>query len=54
METGAESNADSKTQLGSQTVLWQLKKTHIPKRKKPPTFGNNLGNCFYPKNPLHH
>jgi hypothetical protein len=51
METGAKLNANTKTQFGSQAVLWQLKKLHIPKRKKPITFGTNLGNCFYLKKP---
>jgi hypothetical protein len=34
METGAESNADYRMQLGSQAVLWQFKNLHIPKGKK--------------------
>jgi hypothetical protein len=34
METGAESNADNKMQLGPQTVMWQLRKSHIPKQQK--------------------
>jgi hypothetical protein len=33
-EIDAESNANTKTQFGSQAVLWQLKKLHIPKREK--------------------
>jgi hypothetical protein len=33
METGAETNADTKMQRGSQPVLWQFRNSHIPKRK---------------------
>jgi hypothetical protein len=33
IETGAESNADFKMQRDSQAILWQFKKTHIPKKK---------------------
>jgi hypothetical protein len=44
METGAESNANGRIQHGSQTVLWQIKNLHIPKREKA-TF---LALFFYP------
>jgi hypothetical protein len=33
METDDESNAKGVTQRDSQTVMWQLRKTHIPKRQ---------------------
>jgi hypothetical protein len=33
-ETDAETNANTKTQLSSQAVLWQIKNPHMPKRKK--------------------
>jgi hypothetical protein len=34
METDAKSNADGKMHCGPQAVMWQLRKTRIPKRKK--------------------
>jgi hypothetical protein len=36
METGAESNADTKMQLGSQPFMWQFKNILIPERQKQP------------------
>jgi hypothetical protein len=42
METGVESNTNAKTQLELQAVLWQLRKTHTPKRT------NNLTNSSQP------
>ncbi len=46
MITGVETNADNKSQLGSQTVLWQRRNSHIPKRKKKT---NRNPNCLQNK-----
>jgi hypothetical protein len=50
MEKGAESNTNTKTQRDSQTVLWQIRTLHTPKRKIVLSDHSQTPNCLQNQN----